>query len=242
MTRKEAQPVSNLPATAREALAIAEASGGWLQKRLDLYSRYSKSFHPELHEVYEELIRRLVALKNAGPLAGAVMPDFVLPDHNGKLIRLASLIADGPVVLSLNRGHWCPWCRLELRALAQINSEVVGLGGQVVSIVPETLSYSQRMVEDNNLPFKVLTDLDLGYALSLGLVIWAGERVRELYLRGGIDLSLFQNNKGWFLPIPATFIIGYRGEVVARFVNPDFRARMEPTEILAALGSAARAR
>ena len=145
------------------------------------------------------------------------------------------LLSEGPLILSLNRGHWCPWCRLELRALAQVHDEARKLGAQVVSIIPETLAYSRRLIVDNELPFRVLTDLDLAYALSLGLMIWAGERIRALYLRSGLDLPLFQRNEGWFLPIPATFVIGNDGVVRARFANPDFRKRMEPQDILKAI-------
>ena len=236
MTDKDGLPVSTEPATAGEAFAIAEVSGDSLQHRLDVYSGYSKGFYPEVNKAYEGLIGRIHGLKKAGPALGTIMPDFLLPDHEGKLIGLACLISEGPIVLSLNRGHWCPWCRLQLRALAQINNEVVSLGAQIVSIIPETLSYSRSIVEENKLSFKVLTDLDLGYTLSLGLAIWVGDQVRTLYQGSGLDLALFQNNEGWLLPLPATFILGAGGKIIARSVEPDFRKRMEPHEILAALG------
>jgi len=42
------------------------------------------------------------------------------------------------------------------------------------------------------------------------------------------------------LPIPATFVVGRDGVVKARFVDPDFRRRMEIEDLLAALQSAAR--
>lgn len=163
------------------------------------------------------------------------MPDFQLPDQDGHLVSLEALLSEGPLVLSINRGHWCPWCRLELRALAEVHDEVRALGAQVVSIVPETLAYSGRLIADNGLPFRVLTDLDLAHALSLGLMIWVGDRVRALYLKSGLSLPLFQRNEGWFLPIPATFLVGSDGIVTARFVDADFRKRMEPQEILRAL-------
>ena len=54
------------------------------------------------------------------------------------------------------------------------------------------------------------------------------------------DLSNFQGNDGWMLPIPATFVVGRDGVVKARFVDPDFRRRMEIEDLLAALKAAAR--
>lgn len=229
------EAASKKPATPAEAFVFAAAEDGPLKERLDIYSAYSRELGPEINQAYDELIARLSVLKKVGPPSGASMPDFQLPDQDGHLVSLEALLSEGPLVLSINRGHWCPWCRLELRALAEVHDEVRALGAQVVSIVPETLAYSGRLIADNGLPFRVLTDLDLAHALSLGLMIWVGDRVRALYLKSGLSLPLFQRNEGWFLPIPATFLVGSDGIVTARFVDPDFRKRMEPQEILRAL-------
>ena len=40
---------------------------------------------------------------------------------------------------------------------------------------------------------------------------------------------------GWVLPIPATFVVGRDGLVKARFVDPDFRKRMEIDDLVAAV-------
>ena len=58
------------------------------------------------------------------------MPDFYLPDQDGHLVSLSSLLREGPFIISFNRGHWCPWCRLELRALAEVHDDVRKLGAQ----------------------------------------------------------------------------------------------------------------
>jgi peroxiredoxin len=215
------------PGTAAEAFALAAAKQGSLKNRLDTYSSYSRQLGPQVNAAYDELIERLHPLKNWGPAPGSLLLDFDLPDQEGRLVSLSSLLEKGPLVLSFNRGHWCPWCRLELRAIAEIYGEVERLGAQVASIIPETAAYSSKLARDHQLPFKVLTDLDLGYTLSMGL-----------YRQVGIDLALFHNNEGWFLPIPATFIIGSGGIVVAKMADPDFRKRMEPETILAALQKA----
>jgi len=46
---------------------------------------------------------------------GAVAPDFMLPDAQGRGARLQSLLRQGPVVLVFYRGSWCPYCNLHLR-------------------------------------------------------------------------------------------------------------------------------
>ena len=91
--------------------------------------------------------------------------------------------------------------------------------------------------QSRGLPFRVLTDLDLAYAFSLGLVFWVGDKIKEAYRQFGIDLERFQGHGGWLLPIPATIVVGKDGKVKGRFVDPDFRHRMAIEDILSALAA-----
>ena len=52
------------------------------------------------------------------------------------------------------------------------------------------------------------------------------------------NLPKYQGNDAWMLPIPATFVVGTDGLVKARFVDPDYRKRMDIDEMLAALRAA----
>jgi peroxiredoxin len=88
---------------------------------------------------------------------------------------------------------------------------------------------------DRHEAFPVLSDIDNGYALSLGLAIWLGEEVRQLDLENGLHLEKYNGNDTWFLPIPATFVVGKDGRIIDRYVDPDFRSRMEIAGIEAAL-------
>ena len=112
----------------------------------------------------------------------------------------------------------------------------------MVAVVPETAKYARALQQTRDLPFRVLTDLDLAYAFSLGLVFWVGEnikadKIKETYRAFGIDLERFQGHGGWLLPIPATLVVGKDGRVKARFVDPDFRHRMAIEDILGALAA-----
>ena len=169
------------------------------------------------------------------PRPGEPMPPFLLPDETGRLVSLKSLLDAGPAAVMFYRGHWCPYCRLNVRAVIQAMDRIKALGGQVVAIMPETQPYAEKFKADADAPFPVLTDLDNGYALSLNLAIWLGAEIQGLLSQ---DLSNFHGNDGWVLPIPATFVIGRDGLVKARFVDPDFRKRMEIDDLLAALQSA----
>jgi len=54
-------------------------------------------------------------------------------------------------------------------------------------------------------------------------------------IRIGRTLPRYQGNDSWMLPIPATFVVGRDGRIVARFVDPDYRKRMAIDELIAAL-------
>lgn len=228
---------NKLPQTAAEALALASSMDASLKERLETYREHSSRLRPDIAAIYQKLIDHLEALVSgtAAPAVGDRMPDFLLPDQHGQLVSLENLLASGPVVVSMNRGHWCPYCKLDLRALARSEPEIRRLGAQLVSIMPEKAQYTKRAIADNDVPFPILTDIDLSYALSLGLVFWIGSDMKKLYSDLGLDLAVFQGNRSYFLPIASKFVVGRDGLVKAREINLNFRERMEPTAIIAAL-------
>jgi peroxiredoxin len=223
--------------TRAEALAAAAALEAPVSERLAAYFEMTRPLRPEIHAGYLRIIQRLESLRLAeiGPKVGEPMPDFILPDRGGRLVTLEALVRNGPVVLCFNRGHWCPYCQLALRALAAAHDDVCRLGGQIVSIVPERAKFSKKMTADYSLPFPVLSDVDLSYALSLGLVYWIGTEVKTIYDTIGIDLADYQGNGNYFLPLAATFVVATDGSVADRHVDPDFRNRMDIDRMLAAL-------
>jgi peroxiredoxin len=178
---------------------------------------------------------------NAGltaPKPGDFMPLFALPDEAGRLVSTEGILRKGPAAITFHRGHWCPWCRISIIALAQVQHEIALGCGQVVAIVPERQKFAAELKTLTNSPFPVLTDMDNGYALSLNLAIWVGPDLERLLSSYGLALPDYQGNDSWMLPIPATFVVAQDGYVKARFIDPDFRRRMDVEDLLDALRSA----
>jgi peroxiredoxin len=211
---------------------------GTLNEQLGAYAAAGREIFPAYSEAVDRLIARLN--QNGGgenaPRPGDPMPPFILPDETGRLVSLESLLSKGPVAVMFHRGHWCPYCGLNVRAVVQAQDRIKALGGQTVAIMPETQEFTEKFKSDSNAPFPVLTDLDNGYALSLNLAIWLGTDIQQLLSH--LDLPNFHGNAGWVLPIPATFVVGRDGLVKARFVDPDFRKRMEIDDLIAAVRDA----
>jgi len=213
---------------------------GTLNEQLRAYADASRKVFPAYGEAVDRLVIRLSG--NGGgetaPRPGDAMPPFMLPDQSGSLVALPALLAQGPVAVMFFRGHWCPYCRLNVRAVVQAQNRVEAMGAQIVAIMPETQAYTRQLKAESGAPFPILTDLDNGYALSLNLAIWLGAEIQGLLSYQ--DMAKFHGNDGWMLPIPAVFVVGRDGIVKARFVDPDFRKRMEIDDLIEALESASR--
>jgi peroxiredoxin len=227
----------NTPTSLEQAFEAVCMTGMPLRERMAAFTAVLRRAAPEFAGSYDELVSRLEAA-HAGasaPGVGQQMPPFVLPSGTGRILTLQDLTAQGPLVISLNRGHWCAFCRMELRDLAAHAEQMARLGAQVVSIVPDRQGFLHRLRVETDGRITLLSDIDNSYALSLGLMVWLGSDLEALLREFGVDLAVIQGNAGALVPIPATFVVGRDGRIAARFVDPDFRNRMEITEIVAAL-------
>ena len=135
-------------------------------------------------------------------------PPFLLPDEQGRLVGLEDLLAEGPVAIAFHRGHWCPYCRINISALAQAEGEIASDHRHIVAIVPDRQKFTIWLKADAKVPFPILTDMDNGYAMSLNLTIWIGSEMEQLLRSFGRTLPDYQANDAWLLPIPATFVVG----------------------------------
>jgi peroxiredoxin len=208
-----------------------------LSVRLHAFAEDVRSLSPTFADIVDRMVSRLKSsgAGESAPAAGEPMPPFLLPDQDGHLINLDDLLRRGPVVVSFHRGHWCPYCRLNADALAKIEPEVAAAGGQIIAITPEMQEFTAELKSDAKASFPILTDVDNGYALALNLAIWIDDQKRNAMTTSGWGISPYQGNNCWVLPIPATFVVGTDGRVKARFVDPDYRKRMEIDDILVAL-------
>ncbi len=163
-------------------------------------------------------------------------PKFQLPNPEGKLIALDTLLEKGPVVITFYRGNWCPYCNLQLRALQARLEEIHALGATLVAISPQVPDGSLTKDEISTMDFTVLSDQDAKVATQYGVAWQVPEFLAEhMRVDRKLDLEKINNGNGNVLPIPATFILGQDGVVTWRYVNVDYRTRSEPDEIIEAL-------
>lgn len=113
--------------------------------------------------------------------------------------------------------------------------EIQSLGWEAFFIGPETEEAVLKMMEKTHATIPLLYDLDGSVMEAYKLVFTVPEHLQPVYTEFGIELPQHNAATGWRLPIPATFIVDQEGIVRARYQNADYRYRMEPADILAAL-------
>ena len=231
------KPLSEL---LEEAFVKCRDMDASLAERLQAFAEAVRDLGPIFQSSVDDLVTRLRAheVGEAAPKPGDKMPDFVLPDERGQLISLDQLLKKGPVAITFHRGHWCPYCRINTKALAEAQGQIAAAGGQVAAIMPDREHFTAELKAASEAPFPILTDIDNGYAMSLNLAFWVGDEMQKLMCQAGWDVAPSQGSDTWLLPIPATFVVGTNGEVKARFVDPDYRKRMTIEDLLAALKTA----
>lgn len=228
---------SELVAALEKATERAIAADVPLRDRLKIIADEVRRLSDVFADAVEGFVGRLQeAEAGAGaPAIGDPFPDFLLPDQDGKLVALDRLRGDGPVIVAFLRGHWCPYCKTTAVALGEIADAAAARSAKIVAVTPESRRYSDQLAADSGRRFSILTDVDNGLALALNLAIWVDDDMARLIAGAGWDVPAYQTAKSWVLPIPATFVLDRNGRVVARYVNADYRTRMEIDDILSAL-------
>ncbi len=234
------QAAPNIKEVMRAALRSAKALDASLLERLAHIVAAMRASPTSYSIAVENWVARL---KKAGtgagvPGPGEPMPTFLLPDDQGRLVTLEELLEKGPLSIAFHRGHWCSFCRLSLWALATAHDQAVANGGQIVAISPERQEYTRKHKQEAGAQFSVLSDIDNAYAASLNLGVWVGDEMIAALEESGNHLPAFHNSNDWILPLPANFVVGRDGIIKARFIDPDYRRRMEIDQLLTALRSA----
>lgn len=211
-----------------------------LQQQLDEQKKTTiNKASPEILQIMGQATVDLKAsgIENRALTQGDQIPDFSLPDAQGNEIRLADVLKNGPVVLSIYRGGWCPYCNLEIRALKEILPEIEALGASLIAMAPELPAKVEEMEARHTPGFSILSDVGNRVSRQFGLVFTLPESIRTIYSGFGIDLPAYNGDEQFELPLPATYVINQQGVISYSFVDADYTRRLEPETIIHTLRS-----
>ncbi|MEQ8698633.1 MAG: peroxiredoxin-like family protein [Bauldia litoralis] len=190
-------------------------------------------------EIREQMHIENETLRASGMLERAIkpgdpLPPFEMPNYTGETISSEALLAEGPLVISFFRGHWCPYCAVELYALREIVDDLKALGANLVAMTPTLPEFNKAQIEKRRLNFPLLTDRGNDYAEGIGIRFVLAEVLQKAYANvGGIDLPTINGDPSWTLPIPTRLVIDPGGIVRAVDMDPDYTYRPEPSKSVA---------
>ena len=218
-----------------------------LQDKLDAFKANFEagkppySVPPSVIETMHRATAELIASGQAERAlkAGDKAPIFLLNDSDGHLVSSAELLSKGPLVVSFYRGVWCPYCNMDLQALQEALPAFTAAGASLVAVSPQTAVNSRKSVRQNGLGFPILSDPGNELAARFGLRLRLPDYLIELYKSLRNDLTAFNGDPSWTLPMPARFVVGLDDVIRYAEVNPDYTRRPEPLDILPAIRAAA---
>lgn len=157
---------------------------------------------------------------------GARFPDYELPDHTDVPRRLSVLQGDDPLILTLNRGFYCPKDRLQLQQLVDFYPQLAVGYAQIVTITTDTLMqlgelrlglgaqwtflHDDRRVIQKDLDIAEYTDSQHNPMVPHTFVLEPGLRIHKIY------------NGYWYWGRPSTWELHQDLRDITQRIRPDF--------------------
>jgi peroxiredoxin len=170
--------------------------------------------------------------------SGDILETFTLDDATGTPVSLETLIEDGPAVIVFYRGGWCPYCNVALRTYqSELLPQLENFGARLVAISPQSPDQSLSTVEKAGLEFTVLSDPGSRLAQRIGIAFQEADEVLAAQRELGLDIAQVNAEGATMLPRPTVLIVDQNHTVRFVDVQPDFTARTEVADIVAALST-----
>jgi peroxiredoxin len=183
------------------------------------------------------LLSGLVAAPTAEPLAvGERLPAAVIRTIADETVTLTDAVAGRPTVLLFYRGGWCPYCVRHLAAVAEVETEILAAGFQIIALSPDQPAKLRAKPAQEKLRYALYSDSTMAAAQAFGIAFKVPDELVAKYKDSyRIDLEADSGQTHHLLPHPAVFIVDAQGIIRIVHVDPDYRVRLEPAAILVAL-------
>lgn len=168
-------------------------------------------------------------------LIGAHVPDVNLTTIEGQSINLPHIVSQKPTVVIFYRGGWCPFCNRQLAGLQDIQQEIVNAGWQIIAISPDKPEKLVESRQKHGLQYRQFSDSPMTAAQAFGIAFKVDKETLQRYKGWGIDLEAASGQTHHWLPVPSVFLIGTDGRIRFTYVNPDYKVRIRPSVLIAAI-------
>lgn len=104
---------------------------------------------------------------------------------------------------------------------------------------PQQVEKSAEVKSKLRLNYPILQDPGNGYAKQLSIAHGLPEDLQEVYRGFGADLTNFNSEPHWELPLATRIVVDRTGIIRSIDADPDYTRRPEPAATLAVLGELA---
>ena len=209
-----------------------------LQDELDaLRDKCYENAPPHIRRVRQEAIDDLVSsgIAERAIHAGDHAFEFRLRDPDGKTISSYTVLNSGPVLIVFYRGGWCPYCKLDLRAIQAVARQLRSSGASIIAVSQQSANESHSTERMNGLSFPSLVDRGGKVARAFGLRWKLSRELHAAEIECGLDLAAVNGESSWTLTMPARYVISPEGIVEYADISADYTRRCDPTELFPVL-------
>jgi peroxiredoxin len=162
-------------------------------------------------------------------LVGETLPNEQVMNLENKPVDLLSVLKQKPTVLVFYRGGWCPYCNMQLAALAEAEPDILKLGYQIVAISPEDNRNIQPTIEKDSINYIVFSDPDGNLIQKVGIAFKTKAASKAFHASKTIG------KVSDVTPVPAVMIVNTEGEILFEYINPNYKVRLSTKLLLAVL-------
>jgi peroxiredoxin len=119
--------------------------------------------------------------------------------------------------------------------LLPIAQQIKDLGFQIIAISPDRPAKLTETIDKHQMGYTLLSDSTMAAAKAFGIAFKLDEPTLGKYAEYGINLDEASGQSHHLLPVPSVFVVGTDGIIKFEYVNPDYKIRIPPDVLLAAV-------
>lgn len=162
---------------------------------------------------------------------GSQIPSITVAGLDGKPLDLSAKLQRKSSVLVFYRGGWCPYCNTQLAGLQKIEDELTETH-QIIAISPDRPAELKKSVKKETLNYTLLSDSTGVAATKMGIAYKVSDDTYQKLTGAGIDLEAASGMDHHVLPVPAVFLVDKTGTIQFKYVNPDYKVRLDEDILL----------
>ncbi|MDA7744662.1 AhpC/TSA family protein [bacterium] len=166
---------------------------------------------------------------------GQMAPSFMAVDQDGITVDMESKLKDGPIVLIFYRGAWCPYCVKYLLNVTDSLDQIESAGASIYAVTPQLIEGVKNVSNKTEGAIRILHDKDGAIMGAYDGDFVVTEDYQKRVNSKKMDLAKSNGQSEAKLPVPATYVINAKGEIVFRHFDYDYKNRASVKAILAAL-------